>query len=96
MTEERPRQRQLSLFDIEVSVKWVAKRLRCSEDTVLRLIEAGDLEAYRWREGGWWRISYNSLIDFINRTKAQYLGSDDDLPGKKSANPADNAHSRSS
>ena len=48
----------------EVTVKTAARILNVSHDTVARLCEAGTLRARRITERGWWRIEYDSVIEY--------------------------------
>ena len=48
----------------EVTVSTAARVLKVSHDTVARLCEAGTLRARRITERGWWRIEYDSLIEY--------------------------------
>jgi excisionase family DNA binding protein len=45
-------------------VSRVAARLRCSRDTVLRLLESGELQGYRLTSLGWWRVLESSLLEY--------------------------------
>jgi len=45
-----------------VSVSWIAKRWNVSKDTVLRLLESGQLGGYRMTKRGWWRVFESSVI----------------------------------
>jgi excisionase family DNA binding protein len=58
---------QLLLPFGEITVQRAAEILRCSNDTIYRLIEGGEIKAYRLFVGGWWRIEYDSVVDYINR-----------------------------
>lgn len=49
-----------------LKVKEVAKRLRISQATVLRLIETGEIRG-AWRIGNQWRIPQSSLEDYLRR-----------------------------
>lgn len=49
-----------------LTVKEVAKRLRISQATVLRLIEDKELRNV-WRVGNQWRVPESSLEDYIRR-----------------------------
>lgn len=57
-----------------VTVKWAADRLRVSEMTVLRYIEAGLFRAYQLKERGWWRIVKSSLLEY-EKTVRERMGS---------------------
>ena len=48
----------------EVTVKMAARELNVSHDTVARLCEAGALRARRISERGWWRIEYDSVVEY--------------------------------
>lgn len=46
----------------------VARRLKTDQGYVRKLIDSGDLRAWRMRaENGHWRISARSLMEFLNR-----------------------------
>lgn len=50
MKQDERKPVQINLFEQHiVSVQWVAKHLRVSDDTVVRLIQEGRLRAYRLR-----------------------------------------------
>ncbi len=51
----------------EISVLRAAELLRCSEQTVRRLLEAGDLEGYRMTARGHWRIDKESVLRYMDR-----------------------------
>ena len=51
----------------EISVARAAQIIRCSEDTVRRLIESGDLEAYRLTARGHWRVDRDSVTRYLTR-----------------------------
>ena len=48
--------------------KRVAKALECSERTIDRLVQAGELEAYKLRERGV-RITQTSLREYIEKQR---------------------------
>jgi excisionase family DNA binding protein len=50
-----------------VSVSHVAEMLDCSHDTVIRMIESGELKAYQLRRLSPWRIFYESVIEYVER-----------------------------
>lgn len=75
MTEKRPIRKavQLSLFEQRtVSVAWVAERLKCSRDTVIRLLQSGDLRGYRLTAVGWWRVVEKSVAEYEQKLRAEY------------------------
>jgi excisionase family DNA binding protein len=45
-------------------VSRVAQRLRCSRDTVMRLVESGTLRGYQLTPNGWWRILEKSVLEY--------------------------------
>ena len=51
----------------EISVSTAARIARTSHDTILRLIQDGSIEARRVRKRSWWKVDYNSLIQFLSR-----------------------------
>lgn len=53
----------------EVTVSTAARILRVSHDTVARLCESGTLKARRITNHGWWRIDYDSLIEYDSSRK---------------------------
>ena len=50
-----------------LSTSATAKRLQCSNSTVLRLIETGDLPATRLNETGHWRIRQDDLETYAEQ-----------------------------
>ena len=65
---------QLRLFDTEISVPTAARMLGTSERTIHAMIEEGRLRAYRLTDGGWYRVSYESLVDYMSVMRSRYLG----------------------
>ncbi len=53
----------------EVTVGTAARILKLSYDTVNRLCEEGILRARRVMPRGWWRIEYDSLIEYGSRIR---------------------------
>jgi excisionase family DNA binding protein len=51
----------------ELTTGTVARMLRVSADTVLRFIEQGDLVARKVGPRGWYRIEYDSVVEFMDR-----------------------------
>lgn len=75
MTEKRAIRKpvQMSLFEQRtVSVAWVAERLRCSRDTVVRLLQSGELRGYRLTPIGWWRVVEKSVAEYEQKLDAEY------------------------
>lgn len=63
---------QINLFEQQiVSVQWVAKHLRVSPDTVVRLIQEGRLRAYRLRERSPYSIIKNSVNEYEKQLTEQ-------------------------
>lgn len=54
-----------------LSVSVVAKRLRCSEMSVIRYLESGLLRGYQMKPRGWWRIIASSVTEFERRIAAE-------------------------
>lgn len=48
----------------EISASRAAQILKCSLDTIYRLVESGNLAAYRLGERGWLRIYHDSVIGY--------------------------------
>ena len=64
---------QLRLWnDREISVATTARILNASPDTVRRLIEAGAIRAYRIRATGWYRVSYDSVAEYLHELRGLY------------------------
>lgn len=40
-----------------------------SRVSVIKLLEEGSIEGYQLTDGGWWRISYDSLVRFLQLRK---------------------------
>lgn len=56
--------------DTEISVATAARILKTSPDTVMRMLESGLLRGYQLTgKRGWWRVSYESVVDHLNRTR---------------------------
>jgi excisionase family DNA binding protein len=53
--------------EVFVGVTRAAELLKTSVYTIYKLLEEGELRGYRLRKGGWWQISYASIIDKISR-----------------------------
>jgi excisionase family DNA binding protein len=66
--------RQLSLFtsSYEIGAPRAARLLNTSVDTVKRLIESGELQAYKLHEAGWWKVSYESVVAYRNKIRQKY------------------------
>lgn len=72
---DRPQRKpvQMSLFEQRtVGVPWVAKRLRCSRDTVVRLLESNVLRGYRLTPIGWWRVIEQSVLEYEQKLRREY------------------------
>jgi len=54
----------------EISTGTAARILRVSQPTVERLCEEGRLDARRIPPRGWWRIDFDSVIDFRERQRS--------------------------
>ena len=50
-----------------ISVSAARKILGCSENTIYRLVESGEVEGYRLNQRGWWKISHTSVMNYLNR-----------------------------
>lgn len=61
----------------ELSVSRVAERLSCSRDTVLRLLESGQIKGYRLTPLGWWRILEPSVLEYEASLKRQFISEQD-------------------
>lgn len=61
----------------ELSVSRVASRLSCSRDTVLRLLESGQLKGYRLTRLGWWRILEPSVLEYEASLQQQFISEQD-------------------
>lgn len=55
-----------------VGVQVAARMLNGTPDDVYKLIETGELKAYRLHKGGWWKISSASVVAVRNRIRKQY------------------------
>lgn len=47
-----------------VNVPWAAKMLGLSRSTIYGLLLSGTLRGYQVRDGGWWRVRKDSVIEF--------------------------------
>jgi excisionase family DNA binding protein len=64
---------QMSLFEQRtVSVAWVAHRLQCSRDTVVRLLQSNELRGYRLTPIGWWRVVEKSVQEYEQKLLQEY------------------------
>jgi excisionase family DNA binding protein len=52
-----------------ISVAMTAEMLSVSEDTVLRMIEEGEIKAYKLRKkrNSPWRVNYHSVLGYVDR-----------------------------
>ena len=57
----------MKAYKEEISVAEAAKLLRCSTDTAYRLIESGELRAYRLGARGHWRVLRSSVNEILLR-----------------------------
>jgi excisionase family DNA binding protein len=55
-----------------ISVSRAARLIECSTKTVHRLIERGFLWAYQLQDGGWYRVSYDSVVQYIQMIRKKY------------------------
>jgi excisionase family DNA binding protein len=63
----------MSLFEQNtVSVARVADRLKCSRDTVIRLLQSGELRGYRLTRFGWWRVIESSVLEYKQKVDLEY------------------------
>jgi excisionase family DNA binding protein len=53
-----------------ISVSRAARIIKCSPQTVRRLIEEGSLHAYRFTMIGWWNIYFDSVVAYLDRLHA--------------------------
>lgn len=65
-----------------MSTSKAAELLQCSHDTVLRLIQLGDLPATRLTPTGRWRIREQDLSEYAKQHGLELLAEDE--PAKKS------------
>lgn len=68
--------RQLSLFTSshEIDVQRAARLLSTTCRNVRRMLESGKLAGYQLNPPhGWWKISYDSVVAYINKIKLMYL-----------------------
>jgi excisionase family DNA binding protein len=82
MKDKRPDPKpvQLSLFFRPTkNATWVARHLKTSAQTVARMIEEGELDAYKLRDRGQWYIYMDSVEQLLRRQAAKY-GQEHRLP----------------
>ncbi|HET7873218.1 MAG TPA: helix-turn-helix domain-containing protein [Terriglobales bacterium] len=60
-----------------LSVVQVAERLRTSRNTVVRLLESGELRGYRMTANGWWRIVEQSVTEYEKKLRCEYVPEDE-------------------
>ena len=53
-----------------LSTRRVARLLDCSDEKVRQLLQAGELRGDRFQPNGWWRIEYQSVVDFLARMRS--------------------------
>jgi excisionase family DNA binding protein len=84
--------RQLSLFtsSFEISVSRAARLLNTSPDTIVRMLEDHTLKGYQLRPGGWWKVSYQSVVEYRAKIRRDY-NIDGAAELENSADPADSA-----
>jgi excisionase family DNA binding protein len=70
----------------EISSRAAARILRVSQTTVYRLIEDGSIKGWQLKAGGWWRIEYDSVIDY----RAKILRLNTDIDSSKRPREANN------
>lgn len=58
-----------SVMVTEISVSTAARILRTSQWTVRRLIEEGKLKGYRMGDRAWYRVDYESVVEFLKKAK---------------------------
>jgi excisionase family DNA binding protein len=85
------RGKQLSLFggSYEIGVSRAARLLSASLDDIYKLIDTGAIKAYRLHEGGWWKISYDSVIAYRNKIRRQF--GLDEAPDSENPETSDNS-----
>lgn len=71
-------------MDDELSVPQAAALLGVSEETVRRMVDAGQLRGYRTRPPGGWRRIYRSSVDEVLRQRRAGVG---DAGGARAAHP---------
>jgi len=68
-----PKPDQTTLFESRtLSVVHVAKRLRTSRNTIIRLLESGELRGYRLTAHGWWRVVEQSVTEYEKKLRREY------------------------
>jgi helix-turn-helix protein len=75
MSDQRVQRKpeQLSLFTRATkNAAWVARHLKTSPQTVGRMIEAGELEAYKLRERGPWHIFLDSVEELEKKIRDRH------------------------
>jgi Helix-turn-helix domain len=75
MTDRRPDPKpvQLSLFFRPTqNATWVARHLKTSAQTIARMIEQGELDAYKLRDRGPWYIFLDSVDEILRRRAVKY------------------------
>jgi excisionase family DNA binding protein len=68
---------QTTIFESRtLSVVHVAERLRTSRNTVIRLLESGELRGYRLTPQGWWRVVEQSVAEYEKKLRTEYVPED--------------------
>ncbi|HEX7289480.1 MAG TPA: helix-turn-helix domain-containing protein [Candidatus Angelobacter sp.] len=81
MTSTKPMRKpvQTRLFEARtLSVVHVAERLRTSRNTVIRLLESGELRGYRMTPQGWWRVVEQSVAEYEKKLRQEYAPEDEE------------------
>ena len=70
---------QMTIFQSRtLSVVHVAERLRTSRNTVIRLLESGELRGYRLTPQGWWRVVEASVAEYEQKLRQEYVPQDEE------------------
>ena len=75
MSDQRVQRKpeQLSLFQRATkNATWVARHLKTSPQTVGRMIEAGEFEAYKLRQRGPWHIFLDSVAKLEEKIRCKH------------------------
>ena len=81
MTPDRPirKPEQTTIFASRtLSVNHVAERLRTSRNTIIRLLESGELRGYRLTPQGWWRVVEQSVVEYERKLRTEYVPEDEE------------------
>jgi excisionase family DNA binding protein len=61
--------KSVSRRPLEISTQMAADLVGCSHDSILLLLDRGEMKGWRMSDRGWWRIDHASVEAFLKRRK---------------------------